>query len=165
MRVRPLFVALVLPLSPLSGCGSEEPEGEIASDRAVDRATRFTGFEIPWLGREWEGMPLAFLDVPRGRHGSAYLTYGECNEVDPGSGCAYELDIQVDPNNQFGQRDLPRRRIAGVPARVDRDDEELLLFGNRLIVTITAYRWRDVLAAAQALEPVNEPPSRAPRLK
>ena len=160
-----LLVTLATAVVLAIGCGSEELQGNIASDRAVDRAERFTGFEIPWLGREWEGMPLAFVNLPPGRRGSAFLTYGHCNEVDPGSGCSYELDIRIDPTYHRGRGALPRRRIAGVPARVDRRNEELLLFGKRLAIVITAYRWRHVLRAAEALQPVNDTPADAPRLK
>jgi len=164
--VRIPLLVLAVPLTLVLGCGSEdEPKGHIASDAAVDRAERFTAFEIPWLGREWEGMPLAFVDLPPGRRGPAYLTYGQCNEFDPGSGCAYELDIQINPSYEYGCEELPSRRIGGVAARVDRRDHELRLFGKHLTVVITAFRRRDVVPAAEALEPVNEVPADAPRLK
>ena len=128
----------------------------------MEAAKRFEEFELPWLGEEFEGMPLAIVNLPGGRRGPAYLTYGRCDEDDPGSGCTYELDIQANPYPGRGRGALPRRRIGGVPARWDAG--ELQLFGHRLTVSLTGDRGRQVLRAARRLHPANEAPAAAPRL-
>ena len=157
---------------PLACSSTEESAEEAAVVRQIDAAREYETFEVPWLGREFEGMPLASIDLPgeqrerAGEHGprgpAVFLTYGECDEEDPGSGCTYELEVAADTKYSRGRGAYPRRRIGSVPARIDRGDQEVILFGKGLTITMWGDRFRQVLRAARALRGINSAPGDPP---
>jgi hypothetical protein len=169
-RLTPILAVAVACTVPV-GCSSGDG-GESAREGAIHAAETFNDFEIPWLGHEFEGMPLVSIDLPgehreqAGEHDpddpAVFLTYGQCDEDDPGSGCSYELEIEADPADR-GRGALPRRRVAGVPARIE--SGKLTLYGRRLTVLMYGDRFRQVLRAARALRGLNDAPAESPRLK
>lgn len=183
MRAAAALGAIVLAaIGALSGCDEDDDRQQrpYSVERDVERARRFDKFELVWLGRKFKGVPLAYVELPRGfRRGeryedtAAYLTYGreiESNGDSEASGPSLDsiVDIAID-GVQEAKAPPPYRKIGGVYARVTKDrgsgETEVALFGKGIDVIVRGPRRATVLAAARSLRPLNDVPSWAPRFR
>ena len=85
-----LFAPLILSFAAVSACGG--------NDSAVEKARGFTGFDVWWLGEEFEGFKLSNASA------TSFL-YGTC-KPGPDAGCAPPIQVGLQELCSFGPLDI-----------------------------------------------------------
>jgi hypothetical protein len=164
-RALALAAACVLAACALAACGTSAPKAVPEVELAA--AQTFPYFRVYWVGRSFEGKPLAEVDGLDG-----YITsvgdgvyYGNCVQkktiIESGS-CQLLLQITTVIYQRHSNQPLgPQRNILirGVPAVVYDEGRSLELYTGHVAVDIFSNSLRHALRAAQELYPINAPGS------
>ncbi|HMD55927.1 MAG TPA: hypothetical protein VKG82_00475 [Solirubrobacteraceae bacterium] len=166
-RVRRIALALAaLALSLLAaGCSTAHP-GPIAAGE-LSEAQTFPYFRVYWVGRRFEGRPLAAVDGLKSYIGSVgeSVYYGDCVQskgIFGGGSCQLPLQVttviyHLHPNKPLG----PQHNILvrGVPAVVYDEGRSIEVYSGRVAIDIFSDTYEHAIAAARELLPVNAPGS------
>jgi hypothetical protein len=148
-----------------SGCGTGHPGPISAGDLA--EAQTFPYFRVYWVGRTFEGHPLAAVDGLKGYIASIgdSVYYGDCVQskgIFGGGSCQLPLQVttviyHVHSNKALG----PQRNILvrGAPAVVYDEGHSIEVYSGRVAIDLFSDSSAHALAAAQLLRPVNAPGS------
>jgi hypothetical protein len=161
------MLLFVLAAVALAGCSTGHP-GEIAAGDLAEAQT-FPYFRVYWVGRRFEGRPLAAVDGLKsyisGFGDSVY--YGDCVQkkgIFGGGSCTLPLQVttviyHVHSNKALG----PQHNILirHVPAVVYDEGRSIELYTGRVAVDIFSDSFEHALAAARRVYPVNAPGSPA----
>jgi hypothetical protein len=147
----------------LVGCGTHPPQ---LSGHEINVARRFTVYDIYWVGRRFQGIPLVAADFRREYNPQLGLAvyYGDCARkvsLFGAGGCHLPLQITSVCYVQHHNDGLgPRRsaRIRGVPAVIFNGGKSIELYTGNILVDVYADRPSRALAAAKRLFPLNGPP-------
>lgn len=145
----------------LAGCSTGHP-GEIAAGDLAEAQT-FPYYRIYWVGRRFEGRPLAAVDGLKsyiaGFGDSVY--YGDCIQkkgVFGGGSCSLPLQVttviyHVHSNKALG----PQHNILirHVPAVVYDEGRSIELYTGRVAIDIFSDTYAHAIAAARRVYPVN----------
>jgi hypothetical protein len=125
-------------------------------------ARAFKPIAVYWVGRSFQGKPLTAVD-----DGSDYEAvngmnayYGDCEQSAFGQGCTLPLQITsviYTPHSNADLAPYAKLQIRGVPAIAWNHGRQIEVYTSYLAIDITADTPRRALAAAQQLEPLNEP--------
>jgi hypothetical protein len=164
-RRRSVLAVLIVLAATLAaaGCGTGRP-GEIAAGDLAEAQT-FPYYRIYWVGRSFEGNPLAAVDGLKSYLPSVgdSVYYGDCVQkkgVFGGGSCSLPLQVttviyHVHSNKALGpQHDI---LVRGVPAVVYDEGRSLELYSGRVAIDIFSDTYAHAIAAAQQLHPVNAP--------
>ena len=160
-------------LSALAGCGTHSPPP--LSLHEIGVARRFNVFDIYWVGRRFEGVPLTAADFRREYNPQLGLSvyYGDCEvkvSLLGNGGCTLPLEIKTVCYVQHRNAGLgPHRntRIRGVPAVIYDGGKSIELYTGYVAIDVYADSPARALAAARHLFPLNGPPKQrvfTPRL-
>lgn len=149
----------------LAGCGTHSPPP--LSMHEINVARRFTVYDIYWVGRRFQGIPLTAADFRREYNPQLGLSvyYGDCEvkvSLLGGGGCTLPLEITTVCYVQHTNGGLgPRRnvRIRGVPAVVFDGGKSIELYTGYVAIDIYGDTPARALAAAQRVFPLNGPPA------
>jgi len=144
--------------------GCFEDDGKTVSEEELAAAQKFEDFQIVFLGEKFDGLPLGSISL---EHGTAFITYGERTEESGVPGSSGDLEILIE--RQKGVGDLSDlAKFGGNPGKLFPDEGVngfvLGLFSRRLRVEIDGENRAQVTQAANALQPLNDPPKGKPRL-
>lgn len=164
-RGRRLALAAVCALAALlpSACGTSQPSP--VPDVELAAAQTFPYFPVYWVGRSFEGRPLASVDGLDG-----YITkvgdgvyYGNCVQkktIFESGSCQLLLQITTVVYQRHSNQPLgPQRNILirGVPAVVYDEGRSLELYSGHVAIDIFSNGLRHALHAAEQLYPINAP--------
>lgn len=148
-----------------SGCATGHPGPIAAGDLA--EAQTFPYFKVYWVGRRFEGHPLAAVDGLKGYLSSIgdSVYYGDCVQskgIFGGGSCQLPLQVttviyHLHSNNALG----PQRNIVvrGVPATVYDEGRSIEVYSGRVAIDIFSDTFEHAFRAAHELLPVNAPDS------
>jgi hypothetical protein len=131
----------------LAGCVAEPtPPPDVEAARAFDRHALY------WLGPEFEGLPLTYLELD-GEIPS--VVYGDCDASE--GPCSVPLDIQITPLC----RHLETVAVPAAPqsvrgAPVGRSDNAPVLLMRTVQIKVYAYEEATALRALRALRSLND---------
>ncbi len=162
-RALALAATCALAACALAACGTSRPKAVPEVELAA--AQTFPYFRVYWVGRSFEGNPLAEVDGLDG-----YITsvgdgvyYGNCVQkktiIESGS-CQLLLQITTVIYHRHSNQPLgPQRNILirGVPAVVYDEGRSLELYTGHVAIDIFSNSLRHALRAAQELYPINAP--------
>ena len=146
-----------------AGCGSSGP-GEIAAGDLAEAQT-FPYYRVYWVGRSFEGDPLAAVDGLKSYIPSVgdSVYYGDCVQkkgIFGGGSCSLPLQVttviyHVHSNQALG----PQHNILvrGVPTAVYDEGRSLELYSGRVAIDIFSDTYAHAITAARRLHPVNAP--------
>jgi hypothetical protein len=165
-----LAATLIVALATVTGCGTSHPHPIRTS--ALEEAQTFPYFPVYWVGRSFEGQPLAAVDGRR-----TYLStvgesvyYGDCSHekgIFGGGSCLLPLQVttvvwRLHTNASLGaQHNL---LIRGVPAAAYDGGRSIELYTGQVAVDIFSDTPERALRAALRLVPLNAHGSAAARL-
>jgi hypothetical protein len=154
-----------------AGCGTSRPGPIPASELA--EAQTFPYYEIYWVGRSFDGRPLAAADGLKAydsRIGDS-VYYGDCVQnkgiFAGGSSCPLPLQVTtviyaLHPNASLGrQRNIV---VRGVPTTVYEEGRAIEIYTGRVAIDIFSDTYAHALQAAAELRPLNAPGSAAANL-
>ncbi len=162
---RALAVALVGALAATlpAACGTSQPKP--VADVELAAAQTFPYFRIYWVGRSFEGRPLAAVDGLDGyisKVGDG-VYYGDCVQkktIFESGSCQLLLQITTVVYQRHSNQPLgPQRNILirGVPAVVYDEGRSVELYSGHVAIDIFSNSLRHALHAAEALRPINAP--------
>lgn len=179
-RPRPLparpwraLLALVLPaLATLAaGCGTTHPPP--LANAALVEAQTFPYFRIYWVGRRFNGLPLAAVDGSKSYSTTVgdSVYYGDCvtgkGLLGGGGSCRLPLQVTTVIYRRHENKPLgPQRNILirGVPAVVYDEGRSIELYSERMAIDVFSDTPADALLAAEQLRTLNAPGSAATEL-
>jgi hypothetical protein len=153
-----------------AGCSTGHP-GTIASGELAEAQT-FPYFPVYWVGRRFEGRPLAAVDGLKGYISTVgdSVYYGDCVQskgIFGGGSCQLPLQVttviyHLHPNRPLG----PQHNILvhGVPAVVYDEGRSIELYSGRVAIDLFSDSYAHAIAAARSLFPVNTPGSPGAKL-
>jgi hypothetical protein len=163
---RSAFAILALCLAvTLSGCGTSPP-GELTANELAEAQT-FPYFRVYWVGRSFDGRPLAAADGLNGyieKVGDS-VYYGDCvnsKGLLGGGNCLLPLQVTtviyvLHSNTALGaQHNIV---VRGVPATVYDEGRAIELYSGRVAIDIFSDTYAHALQASQELLPLNAPSS------
>jgi len=138
---------LALAASALAGCVAEPtPAPDVEGARAFDRHA------VYWLGHEFEGLPLTYLELDGA---IPSVVYGDCDASE--EPCALPLDIQITPLCRHLEAvSVPAEPQLLRAAPVGRSDGAPVLLTRTVAIKVYAYDEATALRALQALRSVND---------
>jgi hypothetical protein len=165
-----LALAALCALLTLAGCGTAHPKPLASSSLAEART--FPYFPVYWVGRNFNGHPLAAADGLKNYQpligDSVY--YGDCVQskgIFGGGSCLLPLQVTtviyaLHPNAALGaQKNVVLR---GVPATVYDEGRSIELYTGRVAIDIFSNDYARALSAAEQLRPLNAPGSASANL-
>lgn len=163
---RSTFAILALCLAvALSGCGTSPP-GELTANELAEAQT-FPYFRVYWVGRSFDGRPLAAADGLNGyieKVGDS-VYYGDCvnsKGILGGGNCLLPLQVTtviyvLHSNTALGaQHNIV---VRGVPATVYDEGRAIELYSGRVAIDIFSDTYAHALQASEELLPLNAPGS------
>lgn len=165
-----LLLAICLAAAALGGCATGHPKPITAAQLA--EAETFPYYRIYWVGRSFEGHPLAAVDGLKGYLNTVgeSVYYGDCVQskgIFGGGSCLLPLQVttviyRLHSNATLG----PQRNIVvrGVPATVYDEGRSIEVYSGRVAIDIFSDTFAHALRAAQLLLPLNAPGSASGRL-
>jgi len=156
-------LAALCTLLVLAGCGTAHPK-PLASGSLAEART-FPYFPVYWVGRNFDGHPLAAADGLKNYEpligDSVY--YGDCVQskgIFGGGSCLLPLQVTtviyaLHPNAALGaQRNVVLR---GVPATVYDGGRSIEIYTGRVAIDIFSNNYANAISAADQLRPLNAP--------
>jgi len=170
MRQIPMLLA-VLPVALLlalgaAGCATTGRPRPIDAASLAEAQT-FPYYKVYWVGRSFQGSPLAAADGLRGYNAAVgdSVYYGDCvhhKGIFGGGSCILPLQLttviyRLHSNATLG----PQRNVVirGVPATVYDEGRSIELYSGRVAIDIFSDNFAHAYAAALALLPLNAPGS------
>jgi hypothetical protein len=159
-----IIFALCLAVA-LSGCGTSPP-GELTANELAEAQT-FPYFRVYWVGRSFDGRPLAAADGLNGyieKVGDS-VYYGDCvnsKGILGGGNCLLPLQVTtviyvLHANTALGaQHNIV---VRGVPATVYDEGRAIELYSGRVAIDIFSDTYAHALQASEELLPLNAPGS------
>jgi hypothetical protein len=159
-RVASLLAVIALALGAV-GCSTGHP-GPIAAGE-LSEAQTFPYFRIYWVGRRFQGRPLAAVDGLKGYISNVgdSVYYGDCVQskgIFGGGSCQLPLQVttviyHVHSNKALG----PQHNILvrGVPAVVYDEGRSIEVYSGRVAIDLFSDTFAHAIAAANQLLPVN----------
>ena len=163
-RLALFILALCLAVT-LSGCGTSPP-GELTANELAEAQT-FPYFRVYWVGRSFDGRPLAAADGLNGyieKVGDS-VYYGDCvnsKGILGGGNCLLPLQVTtviyvLHSNTALGaQHNIV---VRGVPATVYDEGRAIELYSGRVAIDIFSDTYAHALQASKELFPLNAPGS------
>jgi len=149
----------------VAGCGTGQPRPILAGELA--EAQTFPYYRVYWVGRSFNGQPLAAAD---GLHGyidtvgdSVY--YGDCVQskgLFGGGNCQLPLQVTTVIYSLHSNKALGTQRnilVRGVPATVYDEGHTIEIYTGRVAIDIFSNTFANALQASNKLYPVNAPGS------
>jgi len=160
-----LALAAICTLLVLAGCGTAHPKPLPSGSLAEART--FPYFPVYWVGRNFDGHPLAAADGLRNYvpliGDSVY--YGDCVQgegIFGGGNCELPLQVTTVVYALHSNAGLGVQRntlVRGVPAAVYDEGRAIELYTGRLAIDIFSDSFAHALQAADELRPMNAPGS------
>lgn len=155
-----VFAAFVL-----GGCSTGPPAPVGA--RALAEARTFPYFRVYWVGRSFEGYPLAAADGRREYKSSVgdSVYYGDCtggSGVFSGGGCPLPLQVTTVVYRWHENTTLGNQQnvvIRGVPAAVYDEGHSIELYSGTVAIDVFSNSYAHALQAVMQLRPLNAPGS------
>jgi hypothetical protein len=153
-------------LAALSGCGTHAPPP--LSEHDINVARRFTVYNVYWVGRWFQGVPLTAADFRREYNPQVGLGvyYGNCETKGSllGAGtCTLPLEIRSVCYVQHHNAGLGPHHsvhIRGVPGVIFDGGKSIELYSAHVAIDIYADTPARALAAARRVYPLNGPEAR-----
>jgi len=147
------------------GCGTSQPRELTASE--LSEAQTFPYFRVYWVGRSFDGRPLAAADGLNGyieKVGDS-VYYGDCvnsKGLLGGGNCLLPLQVTtviyvLHSNAALGQQ--RNSIVRGVPATVYDEGRAIEIYSGRVAIDIFSDTYAHALRAADELLPLNAPGS------
>lgn len=148
-----------------AGCGTGPPPP--ISKGNLAEAQTFPYFRVYWVGRTFEGSPLAAVDGLKSYLASVgdSVYYGDCVQkkgIFGGGSCALPLQVTTQIYHLHSNKYLgPQRNalVRGVPAVIYDEGHSIEVYSGRQAIDIFSDTFAHAWAAAQQLLPVNAPGS------
>jgi hypothetical protein len=164
-RALALVLAGALAATVLAACGTSQPKP--VADVELAAAQTFPYFPVYWVGRVFEGRPLAAVDGLDGYISNVGdgVYYGNCVQkktIFESGSCQLLLQITTVIYQRHSNQPLgPQRNILirGVPAVVYDEGRSVEVYSGHVAIDIFSNSLRHALDAAEALRPVNAPGS------
>lgn len=158
------ILALCLALA-AGGCGTSQP-GELTASE-LSEAQTFPYFRVYWVGRSFDGRPLAAADGINGyieKVGDS-VYYGDCvnsKGILGGGNCLLPLQVTtviyvLHSNAALGEQH--NIVVRGVPATVYDEGRAIEIYSGRVAIDIFSDTYTHALQAADELLPLNAPGS------
>jgi hypothetical protein len=168
MRQIPMLLA-VLPVALLlalvaAGCATTGRPGPIDAASLAEAQT-FPYYKVYWVGRSFQGSPLAAADGLRGYNAAVgdSVYYGDCvhhKGIFGGGSCILPLQLttviyRLHSNATLG----PQRNavIRGVPATVYDEGRSIEIYTGRVAIDVFSDSFAHALLASQQVLPLNAP--------
>src|SRR5438132_12289820 len=175
MRQIPMLLA-VLPVALLlalgaAGCATTGRPRPIDAGSLAEAQT-FPYYKVYWVGRSFQGSPLAAADGLRGYNAAVgdSVYYGDCvhhKGIFGGGSCILPLQLttvlyRLHSNATLG----PQRNVVirGVPATVYDEGRSIEIYTGRVAIDVFSDTYAHAIAAARALVPLNASGSAAGKL-
>ena len=170
-RALAVTCACVLAAVLLAGCGTSAPKPVARVELAA--AETFPYFPVYWVGRSFEGSPLAAADglnnyIPNVGDG---VYYGDCVQnkgvFGGGSSCALPLQVTTVIYVRHSNEPLGAQRnilVRGVPAVVYDEGRSMEVYSGHVAIDIFSTNFGHALRAAEELYPMNAPGSQTENL-
>jgi hypothetical protein len=154
------FAGICLALA-LGGCATAHPAPISASELAEAQA--FPYYRTYWVGRSFDGHPLAAADGLRNYSQTVgdSVYYGDCVQskgIFGGGSCQLPLQVttvlyRLHSNSALG----PQRNmlIRGVPATVYDEGRSIEIYTGRIAIDVFSNTYQRALQAANELQPLN----------
>jgi hypothetical protein len=165
-----LAAALAAAVALASGCGTSHPRP--IGGATLAEAQTFPYFPVYWVGRSFEGQPLAAVDGRR-----TYLStvgesvyYGDCSHekgIFGGGSCLLPLQVTTSVWHLHTNASLGAQQnllIRGVPATSYDEGRSIELYTGQVVIDVFSDSPERALRAALRLVPLNAPGSAAARL-
>jgi len=155
-----------------TACGSATRHPPPISAGALEEAETFPYYRLYWVGRSFDGHPLAAVDAQKSYIASVgdSVYYGDCvhgKGIFGGGSCLLPLQVttviyRLHSNATLG----PQRNIIvrGVPATVYDEGRSIEVYSGRVTIDIFSDTFSHAHKAALELLPLNAPGSAAGRL-
>jgi hypothetical protein len=148
-----------------AGCGTSHP-APIASGELAE-AQLFPYYPVYWVGRTFDGRPLATVDGLKGYSNTVgdSVYYGDCLQskgIFGGGSCELPLQVSTVIYRPHSNATLGTQRnilVRGVPATVYDEGRSIELYSGRVAIDVFSDTYAHALAAANELVPVNAPGS------
>jgi hypothetical protein len=161
-----LLLAAICAALALGGCGTGGAKPILADELA--EAQTFPYFRVYWVGRSFDGQPLAAADGLRSYLDSIgdSVYYGDCVQGKGilGSSSSCQLPLQVTTviyglhsNKALGTQH--NTLLRGVPATVYDEGNAIEIYSGRLAIDIFSNSYARSLQASERLYPINAPGS------
>jgi hypothetical protein len=165
LRSKARLTALVLlPLcaaAALAGCGTSQP-GPVSAGELAEAQT-FPYFRVYWVGRSFDGRPLAATDGFKGYVATVgdSVYYGDCvnsKGLLGGGNCQLPLQVTTVIYILHSNKALGAQRnilVRGVPATVYDEGRAIEIYTGRVAIDVFSDSFARALQASQDLYPVN----------
>jgi hypothetical protein len=165
MRLRRLLLPLLAAGFALAGCGTGRPPP--LDESALAEAQSFPYYRVYWVGRSFQGSPLAAADGLRAYNPTIgdSVYYGDCvrhKGIFGGGSCLLPLQLttvlyRLHSNATLG----PQRNtvIRGVPATIYDQGRSIEIYTGRVAIDVFSDNFAHALAASQQVAPINAPGS------
>jgi len=162
--IAPALLALCSALV-IGGCGASAP-GQLAQG-ALEEAQTFPYYRVYWVGRRFDGQPLAAADGLKDYIDTVgdSLYYGDCvnsKGILGGGNCQLPLQVTtvvyaLHSNTALGaQHNIV---VRGVPATVYDEGRAIEIYSGRVAIDVFSDSYAHALQASSQLAPVNAPGS------
>jgi hypothetical protein len=160
-----LILAAACTALALGGCGTGQPKPILASELA--EAQTFPYYRVYWVGRSFDGQPLAAADGLRSYINSVgdSVYYGDCVQskgIFASGNCQLPLQVTTVIYGLHSNKALGAQRnmlVRGVPATVYDEGQAIEIYSGRVAIDIFSNSYAHALQASQELYPVNAPGS------
>jgi hypothetical protein len=149
------------------GCGTSQPRPILSSEPA--EAQTFPYYRIYWVGRSFDGQPLAAADALRGYIDTVgdSVYYGDCVQskgIFGGGSCQLPLQVTtviyaLHSNEALGPQS--NLLVRGVPATAYDEGRAIEIYTGRVAIDIFSDTFAHVLQAGNEIYPLNAPGSPA----
>jgi len=166
LRARAALVLAALCVATItSGCATGHPRPIVSEELA--EAQTFPYYRVYWVGRSFDGQPLAAADAQKGYVSSVgdSVYYGDCvhrKGIFGGGSCQLPLQVTTVIYGLHSNESLgPQHNILvrGVPATVYDEGRSIEVYSGRVAIDIFSDNFAHALKAAMELRPVNAPGS------
>lgn len=132
------------------------------TNSALEEAQTFPYYKTYWVGRRFEGHPLAAADGTSGYNSAIgdSVYYGDCASTKGIGGGSCELPLQVTTviyqlhsNESLGEQ--RNTVLKGVPATIYDEGHSIELYTGRVAIELSSDSAADALKAARMLRPLN----------
>jgi hypothetical protein len=148
-----------------AGCGTGQPRPILADELA--EAQTFPYYRVYWVGRSFDGQPLAAADGLRGYNDTVgdSVYYGDCVQskgLFGGGNCQLPLQVTTVIYSLHSNKALGTQRnilVRGVPATVYDEGHSIEIYTGRVAIDIFSDTFANALHASSELYPLNAPGS------
>jgi hypothetical protein len=156
-----LILLVVCAAAALAGCGTSQP-GPVSAVELAEAQT-FPYFRVYWVGRSFDGRPLAATDGFKGYVSTVgdSVYYGDCvnsKGLLGGGNCQLPLQVTTVIYILHSNKALGAQRniiVRGVPATVYDEGRAIEIYTGRVAIDVFSDSFAHALQASEHLYPVN----------